>query len=85
VIGDAVEEPSEKSFDTVFAANNTDIFDENGLRYEGADPNNYICLDNDIYKHINIHCKDLLKNGTIQVFVDGKLHDCNTDVAYIKR
>ena len=46
VIGDAVEEPSGKSFDTVFAANNTDIFDENGLRYEGADPNNYICLDN---------------------------------------
>ena len=46
VIGDAVEEPSGKSFDTVFAANNSDIFDENGLRYEGADPNNYICLDN---------------------------------------
>ena len=46
VIGDAVEEPSGKSFDTVFAANNTDIFDENGLRYEGADPKNYICLDN---------------------------------------
>ena len=46
VIGDAVEEPSENSFDTVFAKNNTDIFDENGLRYEGADPNNYICLDN---------------------------------------
>ena len=46
VIGDAVEEPSGKSFDTVFAKNNTDIFDENGLRYEGADPKNYICLDN---------------------------------------
>ncbi len=46
VIGDAVEEPSGKSFDTVFAANNTDIFNENGLRYEGANPNNYICLDN---------------------------------------
>ena len=41
VIGDAVEEPSGKSFDTVFAANNSDIFDENGLRYEGADPKNY--------------------------------------------
>ena len=37
---------SGKSFDTVFAKNNSDIFDENGLRYEGADPNNYICLDN---------------------------------------
>ncbi len=46
VIGYAVEEHSGKSFDTVFAANNTDIFDENGLRYEGADPNNYICIDN---------------------------------------
>ena len=46
VIGDAVEEPSEKSFDTVFAANDTDIFNENGIRYEGTDPNNYICLDN---------------------------------------
>ena len=46
VIGDVVEEPSGKSFDTVFAANDTDIFDENGIRYEGADPNNYICLDN---------------------------------------
>ena len=40
------EEIISKSFETVFAANNTDIFDENGLRYEGANPNNYICLDN---------------------------------------
>ena len=46
VIGDAIEEPSGNSFDTVFAANDTDIFSENGLRYEGKDPNNYICLDN---------------------------------------
>ena len=38
--------PSDKSFDTVFAANNTDIFNEKGIRYEGANPNNYICLDN---------------------------------------
>ena len=36
---------SGKSFDTVFAANDTNIFNENGIRYEGADPNNYICLD----------------------------------------
>ena len=34
------------SFETLMVANNSDIFDENGLRYEGADPNNYICLDN---------------------------------------
>ena len=48
VVGDDSTEDtsSGKSFDTVFAANNTDIFPENGLRYEGADPNNYICLDN---------------------------------------
>ena len=47
VIGDAIEDtPSGKSFDTVFAANDTDIFNENGIRYEGTDPNNYICLDN---------------------------------------
>jgi len=48
VVGDNSTEDtsSGKSFDTVFAKNNSDIFDENGLRYEGADPNNYICLDN---------------------------------------
>jgi len=48
VVGDDSTEdtPSGNSFDTVFAKNNSDIFDENGLRYEGADPNNYICLDN---------------------------------------
>ena len=34
------------SFETLMTPNNSDIFDENGLRYEGADPNNYICLDN---------------------------------------
>ena len=34
------------SFETLMIANNTDIFNENGLRYEGANPNNYICLDN---------------------------------------
>ena len=47
VVGDNSTEDtsSDKSFDTVFAANNTDIFNENGYRYEGADPNNYICLD----------------------------------------
>ena len=45
--GNSTEDtPSGKSFDTVFAVNNTDIFNENGIRYEGADPNNYICLDN---------------------------------------
>ena len=34
------------SFEALMVANNTDIFEENGLRYEGANPSNYICLDN---------------------------------------
>ena len=33
---------------TLMTPNNTDIFEENGIRYEGANPNNYICLDNKI-------------------------------------
>ena len=33
------------SFNNLMIANNTNIFNENGLRYEGADPNNYLCLD----------------------------------------
>ena len=34
------------SFETLMTPNNTDIFNEKGIRYEGADSNNYICLDN---------------------------------------
>ena len=34
------------SFEALMTPNNTDIFNEQGIRYEGADPNNYICLDN---------------------------------------
>ena len=74
VIGDAVEEPSGKSFDTVFAANNTDIFNENGLRYEGADPKNYICLDNKtsgacsssslLFRIIGLFDEEYSSNGT---------------------
>ena len=65
---------SGKSFDTVFAANNSDIFDENGLRYEGADPNNYICLDNKtsgacsssslLFRIIGLFDEDTSSNGT---------------------
>ena len=33
------------SFETLMTPNNTDIFNEKGIRYEGADPKNYICLD----------------------------------------
>ena len=74
VIGDAVEEPSGKSFDTVFAKNNSDIFDENGLRYEGSDPKNYICLDNKksgtcsssslLFRIIGLFDEEYSSNGT---------------------
>ena len=31
---------------TLLSKSTPDVYDENGLRYEGADPKNYICLDN---------------------------------------
>ena len=31
---------------TLVSTKTPDVYNENGLRYEGADPNNYICLDN---------------------------------------
>ena len=73
--GNSTEEtPSGKSFDTVFAANNNDIFDEKGLRYEGTDPNNYICLDNQksgscassslLFRIIGLFDEDTSSNGT---------------------
>ena len=73
--GNSIEDTSSgKSFDTVFAANNTDIFSENGLRYEGADPNNYICLDNKtsgacsssslLFRIIGLFDEDTSSNGT---------------------
>ena len=34
------------TIETLMTPNNIDIFEENGIRYEGTDPNNYICLDN---------------------------------------
>ena len=76
VVGDDSTEDTSpgKSFDTVFAANNTDIFNENGLRYEGADPNNYICLDNKtsgacsssslLFRIIGLFDEDTSNNGT---------------------
>ena len=39
-------ESSEITVEKLMTPNNTDIFEEKGIRYEGADPNNYICLDN---------------------------------------
>ena len=40
------EIPSGTPITTLMFTSTPDIYDENGLRYEGADPNNYICLDN---------------------------------------
>ena len=40
------EIPSGTPITTLMSTSTPDIYDENGLRYEGADPNNYICLDN---------------------------------------
>ena len=73
--GNSTEDTSSgKSFDTVFAANDTDIFNENGHRYEGADPNNYICLDNKtsgacsdsslLFRIIGLFDEDTSSNGT---------------------
>ena len=31
---------------TLISTSTPDVYNENGLRYEGADPKNYICLDN---------------------------------------
>ena len=31
---------------TLMSTSTADVYDEKGLRYEGANPNNYICLDN---------------------------------------
>ena len=37
---------SGNSFETLMSTSTPDVYEENGLRYEGADPNNYVCLDN---------------------------------------
>ena len=34
------------SFETLMSTSTPDVYIENGMRYEGTDPNNYICLDN---------------------------------------
>ena len=62
------------SFETLMVANNSDIFDENGLRYEGANPNNYICLDNQkegscsnsslLFRIIGLFDEDTSSDGT---------------------
>ena len=62
------------SFEALMVANNNDIFNENGLRYEGANPNNYICLDNQksgscassslLFRIIGLFDEDTSSDGT---------------------
>ena len=40
------EIPQGTPITTLMSTSTADVYDENGLRYEGANPNNYICLDN---------------------------------------
>ena len=62
------------SFETLMTPNNTDIFNEKGIRYEGADPNNYICLDSNkegacsnsslLFRIIGLFDEDTSSDGT---------------------
>ena len=36
----------------------------------------FICLDSDMYKYLDINCKDLLKDGSIVICIDGI--ECDT-------
>ena len=59
---------------TLISTSTTDVYDENGLRYEGADPNNYICLDNQkegscsisslLFRIIGLFAEDISNDGT---------------------
>ena len=59
---------------TLLSTSTPDVYNENGLRYEGADPNNYICLDNKIsggcssssllFRIIGLFDEDTSTNGT---------------------
>ena len=59
---------------TLLSKSTPDVYDENGLRYEGADPNNYICLDNKtsgtcsssslLFRIIGLFDEDTSSNGT---------------------
>ena len=59
---------------TLINSSTKDVYIENGLRYEGADPNNYICLDNKtsgacsssslLFRIIGLFDEDTSSNGT---------------------
>lgn len=49
-------------------------FIEQIISIENSAVHNYICLDNNFYKYIDIHFKHLLENGAIQIYIDGIHH-----------
>ena len=59
---------------TLINSSTKDVYIENGLRYEGADPNNYICLDNQksgscsdsslLFRIIGLFDEDTSNDGT---------------------
>ena len=59
---------------TLLSTKTPDVYNENGLRYEGADPNNYICLDSKksgscsssslLFRIIGLFDEDTSSNGT---------------------
>ena len=65
---------SGNSFETLMSTSTPDVYEENGLRYEGADPNNYICLDNKtsgacsssslLFRIIGLFDEEYSSNGT---------------------
>lgn len=46
-------------------------FIESALIRDGSAIADYICLDNNIYKYVDIYYKHLLSNGSIQIYIDG--------------
>ena len=61
-------------FTTLLSTKTQDVYIENGLRYEGADPNNYICLDSNkegtcsssslLFRIIGLFDEEYSSNGT---------------------
>ena len=59
---------------TLISTSTSDVYNENGLRYEGADPKNYICLDNKtsgacadsslLFRIIGLFDEEYSSNGT---------------------
>ena len=59
---------------TLLSTSTPDVYIENGIRYEGADPNNYICLDNKrsgacsnsslLFRIIGLFDEEYSSNGT---------------------